>query len=161
MKKHTIESLKQQGFKGYQYNTMTGNLVEANYPLDNMAWTMNNRPDRIRSTNDDLGGIIRLHIENENWTPSTNLEVFVERPMTEQELQEADARLAKMGVTVERAPKKFPSLDEIIKEASKRSGPGDPPPGGGAPAKEFTEEDKEKMEESKKPPQPRFISPSR
>lgn len=117
MRKVTVETLKKMGFIGFQLHTMTGNLLEAQYPLDNFAWTLNNRPDRIRTVNNDIGGNVRLFIENENWVSKTNTEIFIERPMTEQELIEADARLAEMGITVNRGK---PSLNDVIADAQNR-----------------------------------------
>ncbi|MGI6269834.1 MAG: hypothetical protein ACOYKJ_04780 [Candidatus Howiella sp.] len=98
--KNSVETLKAVGFKGYQRNSITGNTIEANYPLDEIAWAMNNAPHRIRTTRDDIGKKIRIHIDNENWTPPKAHEIFAERPMTPEECKEAEERLEKMGVTV-------------------------------------------------------------
>ena len=100
--KHTVETLKQQGYKGIQFNTWTGNELEADYVLDNIAWTMNNKPERLCYKNDDVKGKVYISIKNENWTPAKNHELYGERKMAESELLEADKRLAKMGIKVNR-----------------------------------------------------------
>ena len=103
MKKVTVETMKAKGWKGYQVNTMTGHKVEANYPLDNIAWTANNKSQRLVETNNDVGGTKILRIKNEQWTPYTTLDCYAERPMNAEELAEADKRLAKIGMTVNRS----------------------------------------------------------
>lgn len=100
--KHTVETLKQQGYKGIQCNNWTGNKLEADYVLDNIAWTMNNKPERLHIKEDDVKGKIYVSIKNENWTPAKSHELYAERKMTKSELLEADKRLAKMGIKVNR-----------------------------------------------------------
>lgn len=102
MKKATVETMKAKGWKGYQVNTMTGNKVEANYVLDKIAWVANNEPQRLSPTYNDVGGTKIIRIENENWTPYTTLDCYAERPMTAEELAEADKRLEKIGLYVNR-----------------------------------------------------------
>ena len=100
--KQTIETLKQQGYKGIQGNMWTGNIVEANYVLDDIAWCMNNKPERLHIKNDDVKGKVYVSIKNENWTPTTIYERYAVRDMTDRELREADERLAKIGMIVNR-----------------------------------------------------------
>ena len=100
--KHTVETLKQLGYKGVQLNNWTGNKVEADYVLDNIAWTMNNKPGRLCYKNDDVKGKVYISIKNENWAPATSYERYAERDMTASELLEADKRLSKIGMIVNR-----------------------------------------------------------
>lgn len=100
--KLTIENLKQEGWKGIQRNNWTGNELEANYVLDNILWTLKNKPERLQYKNDDVRGKVYVTIKNENWTPAQNHELYAVRNMTAGELLEADKRLAKLGITVNR-----------------------------------------------------------
>lgn len=100
--KQTVETLKQQGYKGIQLNNWTGNSVEADYVLDNIAWAMNNKPERLFYKNDDVRGKIYISIINENWTPATSYERYAERDMTANELSEANKRLAQLGIIINR-----------------------------------------------------------
>lgn len=98
--KHTVESLTAEGWRGIQRNTLNGHTREARYVLDNLAWTFTNRPDRLRFVHDDIGGKVRVHMENENWIPPSRFERYAERPMTGDELEAAYQRLERKGFTV-------------------------------------------------------------
>lgn len=100
--KYTVEALKQKGYKGIQCNNWTGNEIEADYVLDNIAWCMNNKPERLQVKDDDVKGKVYITIKNENWTPATSHERYAVRDMTKSELLEADKRLAKIGMKVNR-----------------------------------------------------------
>lgn len=100
--KYNVETLKQQGYKGIQLNNWTGNKLKADYVLDNIAWTMNNKPERLCFKNDDVKGKVYITIKNENWTPALSYERYAERDMSESELREADKRLSKIGMIVNR-----------------------------------------------------------
>ena len=101
--KHTVESLEKQGYIGCMRNEFTGNLITGvNFVLDNIAWTMNNKPYRLKYTNHDISGKVSVRIENENWIPEDHYDYFAERPMTNEEIIEADKRLAEMGMSVDR-----------------------------------------------------------
>lgn len=105
-KKNTAETLEAEGWRGCIYNSATGNVVStsAHYVLDKTAWVLNNRPERTRTTHQDIRRTIRIDILNEgaNWIPPSRFEEYIERDMTEQEIEEAEARLKVMGVTVTR-----------------------------------------------------------
>lgn len=99
--KHTVETLKAEGFKGYQRNTLTGNTLEARHPLDTIAWALNNAPHTAITTYDDIGKKVRIFYENkDHWTPPTIYERFIERDMNEAEIADAEKRLEQMGVEV-------------------------------------------------------------
>lgn len=100
--KYTVEILQKMGYKGYQRNTMTGHTLEARYVLEDIAWRANNRPEQLQFTKDDIGGMIRVHYSAGGGASPTNLANYAERPMTAEELIEADERLAELGMTVER-----------------------------------------------------------
>lgn len=101
--KHTVESLEKQGYTGCMCNELTGNVKRGvHFVLDNIAWTANNKPHRLKYTNHDISGKVSVRIENENWLPYTHYDCYAERPMTEDELAEADKRLAELGMSVDR-----------------------------------------------------------
>ena len=100
--KYTVEILQKKGYKGYQRNTMTGYTLEARYVLEDIAWRANNRPELLQFTKDDLGGMIRVYYSAGGGASPTSLANYAERPMTAEELIEADERLAELGMTVER-----------------------------------------------------------
>ena len=101
--KHTAESLEKQGYTGCMRNKLTGNVIPgAHFVLDDIAWTANNKPHRLKYTNHDISGKVSVRIENENWIPEKPHEYYAERPMTEDELNEADKRLAEVGMSVDR-----------------------------------------------------------
>ena len=100
--KYTVKALKELGYIGIQSNLWTGNKVEANCVLDDIAWCMNNKPERLQSKCDDVRGKVYVTIKNENWVPATSYERYAERDMTESELLEADKRLANIGMIVNR-----------------------------------------------------------
>lgn len=103
MNKYTVESLKQKGYIGVQHNTMTDHkMLNANYVLDKIAWTANNKPQRLCFINNDVSGKVVVRIKNEQWTPYTTLDCYAERDMTKEELVSADKRLAKLGMMVNR-----------------------------------------------------------
>lgn len=101
--KYTVRFLQKTGYKGYQRHCWTGNVLETRYPLDQVAWAANHKPERLVFTRDDLQGLVRVSLKNKDaWVPSSNLEFYIERPMTPAELAEAERRLAASGVMVER-----------------------------------------------------------
>lgn len=101
--KHTVESLEQQGYIGCIRNEFSGNVITGvRFVLDDIAWTANNKPYRLKYTNHDISGKVSVRIENENWVPGKIHDYYAERPMTDDELLEADKRLAELGMSVER-----------------------------------------------------------
>lgn len=102
MKKVTRQYMFDTGWRGYHVNSITGEAVPANYFLDNIAWTMNNKPKNLVYQQKDLLGEVYVYIKNDFWTPFKWTERYAARAMTESELREADERLAKMGISIKR-----------------------------------------------------------
>ena len=101
--KYTVESLQKQGYTGCMRNELTGNVISGvRFVLDDIAWTANNKPYRLKYTYHDISGKVSVRIENENWIPEKLHDYYAERPMTNDELLEADKRLAKIGMSVDR-----------------------------------------------------------
>lgn len=98
--KYTTEFLTQSGWTGIQYNTMTGHTLEARYVLDRIAQTANDNPARLRFIRDDVQRKVCCRIPGEQWTPYSTIDCYAERSMKEWEVEEANERLRKLGITV-------------------------------------------------------------
>ena len=69
MKKHTVESLKENGWIGIAKSKITGNERNSNCVLDSIAWTANNKPYRLKIKIDK--NLVYVWIENEHWVPES------------------------------------------------------------------------------------------
>ena len=83
MAKHTVESLMENGWIGVQRHKITARETNARYVLDSLAWTINNKPYRLKLQFKD--NKVYVWFENENWTPPKNHYEYMYRDLTEQE----------------------------------------------------------------------------
>lgn len=81
MKKHTVESLMENGWIGIAKHKITGNEQRARYVLDSISWTANNRLYRLKFKIEN--NIAYVWIENECWIPERPNYEYMYKNLTE------------------------------------------------------------------------------